>query len=116
LATILRAKQGNYMRYRFRLFNPQSNNPTGIDPNNPFSTVGYRARFSFKAGGQTYIHETPPTVTVNGQDVTVFFPATATRSWAQGNLPFELDLIPPTGEEDRFSLVSGFIQVERRLG
>lgn len=107
MATILRAKKGSYFRYRFMLYH--ANAAGKADTTRPYVLPeGTTAKFMI---------DTPAPITIGATTTTayveVYAPATMTSQWSIGNLQFNLEITPPAGPEEKFSLVSGILKLEK---
>jgi hypothetical protein len=116
VATRIKARQGTVLRYRFSCYNPLPSGEPDLD--DPYDFTDYVARLTIRTPALVvYLSGVDPEVTLTPDPavVEVVIPATVTATWSQGELSYELEMVPPTGEQDAFALVYGTITMGKQL-
>lgn len=114
MPTVLKARQGTLFQCEFAAFHPIPGTPDP-DLDNPYDFTDNSARLTVQTP-QTVVFTDPPNVVLqeNPAKVSIFVPATITEDWSQGDLNFEVEIIPPAGEDYAYALVYGVIRMERQ--
>lgn len=123
MSVVLRSKQGTKLHYMFQLFEP------GPDGRTPDRTKPYDLSGGWHAWFTLNTHPRPHTmrserphpghyvrITEEPGTIEVVCPASETETWHQGDLEWVLELIPPSGIDDKFAISDGVIRQERFFG
>lgn len=119
----LKMRQGSKFGCTWNCYNPLPNgDPDTTDPYD-LTNPAWVAVFSFKAAGQDAVvlrsDDATPRAIINPADdaeIAVAIPASMTVGYDFEKAKYEVELIPPSGVEDKLTIDTGTIEFEPQVG